>query len=458
MKKILLALVMMGFISALVACGSKAPDNRVELPNLEGKTVEEAEALLSSLLLSVVSQTEESEVIEPGIFVRYGNSLAPGEKLARGSVVYLYFARAVETGPVPEVNMGIMISKYLESNTFPYANRAIEIFNASNTRVELDGYFLEFFNNGSFEVSNSLELQGTLLPRSTHVVTYTDDMVMPALFAKANQVSDQLTFNGNDVVRLRFDDIVLDQMGVMGIASDFAKNVTLVRKQHITQGSTQWDAKEWVPYRVDFVEALGNHPRQLNVSPIADYNGPTINPEHYERDFLGARGGIITVTLGRCADGDTAIFNFPQSVVSRWPNITSNYDRVRFLSVDTPEVDGPNTNQEPWGKPASIFTCDVLTNASIIQLQSDPGSSQSETFGRTLAWVWADGKLVNYMTTERGLSDARTVPSFPTNIFSDNITLYNWVELAGHHAMINQLGVYGELDPFWDYENNQPLP
>ncbi|MFV0425381.1 MAG: thermonuclease family protein [Bacilli bacterium] len=92
------------------------------------------------------------------------------------------------------------------------------------------------------------------------------------------------------------------------------------------------------------------------------------------------------VTLDSCVDGDTA-----------WFNINGERTKVRFLFVDTPE----STNEiEPYGKEASTFTCDLLSNAKEIQLEYD--GDKTDKYDRTLAWVWADGILVQEELAKNG--------------------------------------------------------
>jgi micrococcal nuclease len=74
------------------------------------------------------------------------------------------------------------------------------------------------------------------------------------------------------------------------------------------------------------------------------------------------------------------------------------------LGIDTPES---TAQSDPWGKAASSFTCDKLTNATSIVLQSDPASGQTDSYGRYLAWVWYDGRLLNLELVEEAYSRAK---------------------------------------------------
>ncbi len=107
--------------------------------------------------------------------------------------------------------------------------------------------------------------------------------------------------------------------------------------------------------------------------------------------------GIGEVSLYTSIDGDTA--HFTQSG-------TSVIIKVRFLGVDTPESTGLI---EEWGKAASTFTEEALTNATTIVLESNGSAPEVDGNGRHLAWVWVDGKLLNLMLIQEGLAKVSNV-------------------------------------------------
>lgn len=94
-------------------------------------------------------------------------------------------------------------------------------------------------------------------------------------------------------------------------------------------------------------------------------------------------GSKFSVKLEKCIDGDTAQF--------------SKVGKTRFLYVDTPE----STNKiEPYGKEASAYTCAVMKKAKKLELAYD--GTKKDKYGRTLAWVFVDGKLLQSDLTKRG--------------------------------------------------------
>lgn len=103
----------------------------------------------------------------------------------------------------------------------------------------------------------------------------------------------------------------------------------------------------------------------------------------------------MVVTLEKCIDGDTATFK----------DSSGNTYKTRFLAIDTPETVHPKKEVEAYGKEASTYTCYALTNAKEIKLELDPGSDKEDKYGRLLAWVFADGVLLQNSLVEKGLAE-----------------------------------------------------
>lgn len=96
------------------------------------------------------------------------------------------------------------------------------------------------------------------------------------------------------------------------------------------------------------------------------------------------------VTLNKCVDGDTAWFNLNDKTI-----------KVRFLAINTPE----STNKiEAYGKQASEYTCNMLTNAKTIELEYDNNSDLKDKYDRYLAWVFVDGELLQNLIIKNGLA------------------------------------------------------
>ena len=86
------------------------------------------------------------------------------------------------------------------------------------------------------------------------------------------------------------------------------------------------------------------------------------------------------VTVKTFVDGDTTHFYVPTSVMA------NGVFKARYLAINTPESTG---KIEEWGKKASNFTREKLSNATSIIVESETGIWDPDSTGdRYLCWVW----------------------------------------------------------------------
>lgn len=188
------------------------------------------------------------------------------------------------------------------------------------------------------------------------------------------------------------------------------------------------------------------------------YDGPFLDESFSSIDYLDPRGGYFEVTLKYCTDGDTGVFNYPNDI---YDAIESSAKSVRFLNMDTEET--YNGGEEEWGKPASVYTCDLLDSATSIIIQTDPGDSLLGTYGRLLGWIWVqlpnetEYFLLNYMVVQQGLAQVKYEFGAGETISYGQHTYNEWMHIAEDYAYDNDLGQWGDsLDYYWDYENDRP--
>lgn len=96
------------------------------------------------------------------------------------------------------------------------------------------------------------------------------------------------------------------------------------------------------------------------------------------------------VSFARCVDGDTAVFIVDDEEV-----------KFRFLAIDTPETVHPTKEEEAYGKQASEYTCNLLTNAKEILIEYE-NNNKKDKYGRDLAWIWVDQKLLQDELIKKG--------------------------------------------------------
>lgn len=162
----------------------------------------------------------------------------------------------------------LFISEYIEGSS---NNKAIEIYNPTGVPVNLSGYSLKLYSNGSATPTSSVTLSGILLPYDVHVVYNT------SAFAAISSVGDQtsngvINYNGDDAVALFNGATAIDVFGEIGVDPGTAwaingvpnstVNKTLRRKPAVQQGTTTWlgaGDNQWDVFPQDATWYLGSH-------------------------------------------------------------------------------------------------------------------------------------------------------------------------------------------------------
>ncbi len=188
------------------------------------------------------------------------------------------------------------------------------------------------------------------------------------------------------------------------------------------------------------------------------YDGPYLDEIYFTKDALNPRGGAFIVSLQYCTDGDTARFVYPTEIYNA---INSTAKSTRFLNIDTEET--YSGGEEEWGKPASVYTCDLLTSAKSIALQTDPGDGLLDTHGRLLAWVWIQlydndsYQLLNYMVVRQGLAQVKYEFGAGLDLSYNNTTYNEWMHTAENKAIEEERAQWGDyIDYYWNYETDSP--
>ena len=136
------------------------------------------------------------------------------------------------------------------------------------------------------------------------------------------------------------------------------------------------------------------------------------------------------VTVERVVDGDTLVVSGAAGPVL--PD--DGEHRVRLLLVDTPEVDGPNADEDCLGEEASAFTKELLPEGSTLLLA--PDEEAVDQFDRLLAYAWTpDGVFLSEALVANGLAYAVFYP--PNDEHVDVVTA------AEERARTARLGVWG---------------
>ncbi|HAF28413.1 MAG TPA: hypothetical protein DCG75_05130, partial [Bacteroidales bacterium] len=135
-------------------------------------------------------------------------------------------------GPVISESEGLFISEYIEGDSY---DKAIEIYNNSESTIDLSNVKLQKDNGGDQSFSYSLSLSGTINPHDVFVIAHNSASAEIRAKADLTTTSLVMTFNGDDQLRILYNGIETDHIGDVG---NFGENRTFVRAGHVLKGDT----------------------------------------------------------------------------------------------------------------------------------------------------------------------------------------------------------------------------
>ena len=135
--------------------------------------------------------------------------------------------------------------------------------------------------------------------------------------------------------------------------------------------------------------------------------------------FNGGENNYKIAYLANCHDGDTASFY-----------IDDIYTKVRFIGIDAPEI---GTDE---GEKSKEFVCEILKNAKSIKLEREPKSKEKDKYGRSLYWVFTDGKLLEEEAVKKGFAIVKYI--------YDDYLYKNILDEAQEAAKRNKTGIWSD--------------
>ena len=213
-----------------------------------------------------------------------------------GIVVSSAVVGAVLAGPaVAQPTGDLFFSEYVEGSSL---NKALEIENQTGVPVDLAAgtYAVEVYFNGSTSIGTQIPLTGTVADGDVFVVA--DDGADAAILAETDQVSGLSLFNGDDVVVLSRDGVVVDSFGQIGVdpGSQWpggGQDDTLRRicdEAPDTDPTDAFDAAtSWTSYPQNTFDGLG--------TPDCDGSAPPPPAELFIHDVQGS--GAVSPYLGQ---------------------------------------------------------------------------------------------------------------------------------------------------------------
>ncbi len=197
----------------------------------------------------------------------------------------------------------LFFSEYVEGSSY---NKALEIANKTGSSVDLSSYSIARNVNGAGGWDTSYTLSGSITNGDVFVIAHSQ--ADAAILAQKDFTSDNITsYNGNDPVGLFKNGVLIDIIGVLdGGATDFAKDVTIRRKQSIVSPNTTFNlAAEWDSFPSNTFDGLGNHStltngNELSITYFSVYPNPSkgiinIDSNEFESSYvvLDVLGNIV---------------------------------------------------------------------------------------------------------------------------------------------------------------------
>jgi endonuclease YncB( thermonuclease family) len=354
----------------------------------------------------------------------------------------------------------LVISKVITATAS--RNNIIELYNPTSDTILLMGITLDFYSNGSQEITAQIPLEGTLNGESYFVLgSASNDIEGMLELMDYVHPSGILPYNGNDAFELVFDNRVIDAIGIKGFDIVFSGNKTLIRLGERSEylPSSTYNQFNFISYLPDQFQYIKNDDHEIKTHE-ALYDGPRLEERYASYPFVkegttnAGGGGYVQVTNISIADGDTASFS---------PSGSFTGGSVRYYYINTPEVDGNYVRAEPWGYVASKYNKEFIMknpSQSTFYIQSLLGESLKEVNNRSLGLVWVNGQLSQFLIVREGLSEDVSILYSAIDIAMSykNVPYLFFLQYAEHFAKLNGWGTKGfpsnpegEKSPDWNY-------
>ena len=354
----------------------------------------------------------------------------------------------------------LVISKLITGTSSK--NNVIELFNPSNVAINASLFTLEFYGNGSLTPTASIPLMNTILSMDYYIIVSANHDET-TLVENADVVinTGSLPYNGNDVIELTYQGIASDRIGNIGLDIDYSRSATFIRTglKEDYEPTLVFNNLKFIRYLPDLYSAIGSDNHQIKTLEQM-MEGPRLESRYLSLPFISPTsstqggGGVVTTTNTSVADGDTASFAAQGQFGG---------GSIRYVYINTPEVDGNYVSAEPWGYVASKYNKEYLLKdpaTLTIQIQSIPDSALKEVNNRSLGLVWINGHLSQFLIVKEGLSeDVSLTPTSSDLLLSyKDIPYLSFLQVAEANAIEQGWGTKGfprnpegERSPDWNY-------
>lgn len=332
-------------------------DIDVSLSNLNGE----------DLNLFLLSSCDTSSCIANADTSLSANNLLPGTYylVVDGTDTNQFGTYTLNLSCTPSSNPNgcddLFFSEYIEGNG---QDKAIEIYNPSDSTISLSNYTIEFYTNGATVASSTILLNGTLASNQTYVIA--NPSANNTILALSNQTDPAITHNGNDAIVLRrgIDNVdIIGQIGndpgtawVGGTVS--TADQVLIRKYNVQKGlntnPTPFDPSlEWETRALTDYSNLGEHQNACFNCLTGPINN-TVNDTVCDNETVVINGNIIDssgtyIDSSYSNDGCDSITTI-NLVINPAPTVIVNADQDTIPVGGTVNfnTNGSNANSYSW--------------------------------------------------------------------------------------------------------------
>ncbi|MFD1314066.1 lamin tail domain-containing protein [Namhaeicola litoreus] len=152
----------------------------------------------------------------------------------------------------------LMISELAEgTSSSNHRNNYVEIYNPSDSPIDLSNYDLVSYRNSSEQHISPLKLEGVIPAYGVFLVE--DETENLNINAQLSTNSAVLDFTGDDKIALRQNGEIIDLIGKIGDSVPFYENITLRRKREINFPTSDFNQKEWIIASLEDISDFNRH-------------------------------------------------------------------------------------------------------------------------------------------------------------------------------------------------------
>ncbi len=239
---------------------------------------------------------------------------------------------------------------------------------------------------------------------------------------------------------------VIDFLGNKDFNVSYVEHQSLVKLEEHFLDRDAFNKMNYVKVRRGVTKYLGNLNAPLSERELG--SGPKLDKEEYGaldfEDGGKSYGGYERVSVRRLGDGDTSYFNWLEN------SSLSSSNSVRYLMIDTPEIDHGDGGGEKYGDTAQQYNNERLNKATLIYIQSCRGGNLNETYGRYLGFVWYTTKdnptlddltLFNFEIVKAGLARFSLYDKYEEMYYKD-VLYFDYLAYANEYAKANKLYIH----------------